>query len=91
MKVYWNQYIIHGRFHRYKEDLIRRLVTRSNRQPQHNVTDFLDKNFTKQVLMDGNSAVICLWDNVLEEVDEDLLTSCAVHYFIDDYMQINYG
>ena len=91
MKVYWNRYMIDKRFRRYKEDLIHRLVTRFDKQPQQNVADFYNKSFTEQVLMEGNSAIICLWDTVLEEVNEDLLTSCAVHYFIDDYMQSNYG
>ena len=86
------------RLRRYNDDLIDRLVRKYDSQQNGGGRggggdggDFFDTNYTQQILMEGNSAIITLWDSAVEEVSEVLLGSCAVHSFVDEYMQINYG
>ena len=91
MDVYWNHYMLDGRFRGYQEDLMNRLVIKFDSHSENDMKGFLDQDFTERVLLRGSSAIISLWDMVKIEVKEKLLTSCAVHYFIDDYMQLNFG
>ena len=70
--------------------MIEALVAKYDNSP-HPPTEFYNHTVTKKLLMDGNNALITLWDGVLAEVPEVLIQSCDLHTFIDEYMQINYG
>ena len=93
MEVHWNT-PIDGRFRKYEEGTIKRLVTMHDNQPTESIQDkdgFLSTNATTPVLKRGNSMIITLWDSAPEEVSEALIYSCDIHSFIDDEMVLSYG
>ena len=90
-----------GRFRLYKHGPINELTDKYDEQfedpskkdflKNYIEDDFLLPNKSREFLMNGNSALITIWDSVFQDVPKSLMMSCDIHAVLDDHVQLYYG
>ena len=103
MDVLWNSYMVDGRFRLYEHGHIKELANKFDEQFEDlskkevlqnyiaEEDDFLSPGKSKEFLLRGNSAIITIWDSVLQEVPSSLIASCQIQTILDDHVKLYYG